>query len=251
MTFLRDTKLVFMRELRLSIRNPIWVIIGITQPLLYLLLFGPLLKRISGLHGFPHGNSWQVFVPGLLVQLGIFGALFVGFGLIAELRNGVIERMRVTPAPRLALLAGRVLRDVVVLMAQATLLIVAAVGLGLRAPVGGIVLAVILVGAVGAAFASASYALAMLTRAEDSMASITNSLAVPMLLLSGILLPMSLAPGWLRVVANVNPVKHIVDAARALFHGDVISGTVGIGLLVGAALIALGLTFGTRTFQRD
>jgi ABC-2 type transport system permease protein len=97
-SFITDTRVVFSRSLRLSLRNPVWVIIGITQPLLYLLLFGPLLKKISGLHGFPHGNSWQVFVPGLLVQLGIFGALFVGFGLIGEVRDGVIERMRVTPA---------------------------------------------------------------------------------------------------------------------------------------------------------
>src|SRR3984957_2913527 len=144
MEFIRDTRLVFARELRLSVRNPVWVIIGITQPLLYLGLFGPLLKRISGMPGFPHGNSWQVFVPGLLVQLGIFGALFVGFGLIAEVRDGVIERMRVTPASRLALLSGRVLRDAAVLMFQATLLIAAAFALGLRAPVGGIVLAVLL-----------------------------------------------------------------------------------------------------------
>ncbi len=108
-----------------------------------------------------------------------------------------------------------------------------------------------LVGGVGAAFASASYALALLTRAEDAMASITNSLAVPLLLLSGILLPMTLAPGWLRVVANINPLKHIVDATRGLFRGHVISGTVGIGVLVGAALILAGVTFGTRTFQRD
>ena len=247
----RDTRLVFARELRLSLRNPVWVIIGITQPLLYLLLFGPLLKRISGLHGFPHGNSWQVFVPGLLVQLGIFGALFVGFGLIAEIRNGVIERMRVTPAPRLALLSGRVLRDAVVLMVQSAVLIAAAFALRAARPARRDRARRLLVGAVGAAFAAASYALALLTRAEDSMASIVNSLAVPLLLLSGILLPMSLAPGWLRVIANINPVKHIVDGARALFHGQIGSGTVGLALLVAAALIAAGLTFGTRTFQRD
>jgi len=113
------------------------------------------------------------------------------------------------------------------------------------------VLAVVLVGAVGAAFAAASYGLALLTRAEDSMASVTNSLAIPLLLLSGILLPMSLAPGWLRVLANINPLKHIVDATRALFRGDIVSGTVGIGVLVGAGLIVLTLAFGTRTFQRD
>ena len=115
----------------------------------------------------------------------------------------------------------------------------------------GVVLAVLLVGAVGAAFASASYAVALLTGTEEGMASVTNSLAVPLLLLSGILLPMTLAPGWLRTVSNANPVKHIVDALRALFQGHVMTGTVGIGVLVGLGLIAIGMLFGTRTFQRD
>jgi len=152
---------------------------------------------------------------------------------------------------RLALLAGRVLRDVVVLLVQSLVLLAAAYAFGLRAPIGGVLLAVLLVGAVGAAFAAGSYAVALLTGTEEGMASVTNSLAVPLLLLSGILLPMTLAPEWLRTVANVNPVKHIVDALRALFHGHVATGTVGIGLLVGGVLIVLGLAFGTRTFQRD
>lgn len=251
MRFFTETWLVFVRSMRLSLRNKVWLIIGLMQPLLYLALFGPLLKRVSGQPGFPHGSSWQVFVPGLLVQLGIFGALFVGFGLIAEVREGVIERMRVTPASRLALLAGRVLRDVVVLFVQSTVLLAAAYAFGLRAPLGGVVLAVLLVGAVGTAFAAGSYAVALRTGTEDAMASITNSLAVPMLLLSGILLPMTLAPMWLRTVANLNPVKHIVDALRSLFQGHVLNGTVGVGVLVGAALIAAGMAFGTRTFQRD
>jgi len=132
MRFLTETWLVFVCAMRLSLRNKVWLIIGLTQPLLYLALFGPLLKRIAGMPGFPHGNSWQVFTPGLLVQLGIFGALFVGFGLIAEVRDGVIERIRVTPASRMALLAGRVLRDAVVLLVQSTVLLAAAYAFGTR-----------------------------------------------------------------------------------------------------------------------
>ena len=79
------------------------------------------------------GNAYQIFVPGILVQLGIFGSLFVGFGLIAEYRAGVIESQRVTPASRTALLLGRVLRDVVVLLVQGTLLVLVSIPLGLRA----------------------------------------------------------------------------------------------------------------------
>ena len=73
--------------MRLSLRQPMWVLIGLLQPILYLTLFGPLLQNIAATSGF-QGDAWQVFVPGLLVQLGIFGGLFVGFGIIAEWRAG-------------------------------------------------------------------------------------------------------------------------------------------------------------------
>ena len=122
MGFFRDTWIVFSRAMRLSLRQPLWVLIGLMQPILYLTLFGPLLVGMANAPGFPAGDAWQIFVPGLLVQLGIFGGLFVGFGIIAEWRSGVIDRMMVTPANRTALIAGRALRDVVVIVTQAIVL---------------------------------------------------------------------------------------------------------------------------------
>jgi ABC-2 type transport system permease protein len=246
-----ETLLIFRRAMRLSLRNMTWVVIGLMQPILYLALFGPLLKRVVNAPGFPPGDAWQVFVPGLLVQLGIFGAAFVGFGLIAEMRAGVVERMRVTPASRAALLLGRVLRDVVVLLVQGLVLVLAATAFGLRAPLGGLVLGLLVVGLLGAAFASASYAAALVLRTEDSMAAVTNSLAVPLLLLSGILLPMSLAPGWLRALSDANPLKHVVDGVRQLFLGHVGTWTVFWGLVATAGLVLAGLVLGTRTFARE
>ena len=157
-TLLRDTGTVFRRAMRMSLRNPAWLVISLMQPILYIVLFGPLLEPLSGQLG--SANAYQIFVPGILVQLGIFGSLFVGFGLIAEYRAGVIESQRVTPASRTALLLGRVLRDVVVLLVQGALLVAVSIPLGLRAPFIGIVLSLLVVALLGAAFASISYALA-------------------------------------------------------------------------------------------
>ena len=98
MTVLRETWIVFNRAMRLSLRNPMWSILMLSQPLLYLFLFGPLLKPITAqISEGATTNAYQVFIPGLIVQLGMFGAMFVGFGLIAEYRAGVIEADRVTP----------------------------------------------------------------------------------------------------------------------------------------------------------
>ncbi|MGH7883677.1 MAG: ABC transporter permease, partial [Candidatus Dormibacteraceae bacterium] len=102
MNLLRDTWIIFQRYMGQLLREPAWVVIQIVQPLIYLLLFAPLLTSIATSPGFPPGGAYNVFVPGLLIQLGLFGASTVGFGLIAELRLGVVERMRVTPVSRLA-----------------------------------------------------------------------------------------------------------------------------------------------------
>jgi ABC-2 type transport system permease protein len=250
MRTLRETDLIFRRAMRLSLRNPIWVILGLIQPILYLVMFGPLLENMTQVQGWPDGDAWSVFVPGLLVQLGIFGAAFVGFGLLHEMHAGVVERMRVTPASRLALLLGRVLRDVVVLFVQGLILIACALGFGLDAPVDGLIVGLLVVALLGAAFSSASYAAALILKSEDALAPLANGLAVPLLLLSGILLPMSLAPGWLETISDINPLKHVVDGVRALFL-DGSTSTVVWGIAATLALVAAGLALGTRTFERE
>jgi ABC-2 type transport system permease protein len=251
MRTLHETDLIFRRAMRLSLRNPIWVILGLIQPILYLTMFGPLLENMTRVQGWPAGDAWQVFVPGLLVQLGIFGAAFVGFGLVAEMRAGVVERMRVTPASRLALLLGRVLRDVVVLLVQGVILVACAELFGLDAPLAGLVLGLLVVAALGAAFSSATYAAALMLKSEDALAPLANGLAVPLLLLSGILLPMSLAPGWLEAISDANPVKHVVDGVRALFLEGSVTMTVVWGVVATLGLVGAGLALGTRTFERE
>jgi hypothetical protein len=95
-TFVRESFIVFRRQLRMNLRNPAWVIIGALQPVLYLLLFGPLLTPL--VDRFGTDNAYTFFVPGLLVQLGIFEAFFAGFSLIGEWREGVIEAERLVQA---------------------------------------------------------------------------------------------------------------------------------------------------------
>ena len=219
--FVRQTGIVWRRQMRMNLRNPAWVIIGLAQPVLYLLFFGPLLEPIAGQIGAE--NAYTFFVPGLLVQLGLFGALFAGFGLIAEWREGVVEAERVTPASRTALLLGRVLRDVVLLAVQGVVLVSLSFAFGLRASVGGMLLGLLLVMIVGAACSAASNALALTTKSEDVMAPVLNSIVLPVLLLSGILLPISTATGapqWLVSVSSVIPTRYVVDAVRAVFADD-------------------------------
>ena len=205
MKIIRDTWLVFQRYFWLLIRNPAWVVIGVVQPMIYLLLFAPLLKPLASMRGFPPGGAYNVFVPGLLIQLGLFGASGVGFSLIAELRVGVIERLRVTPVSRFALLLGRALRDILMLLVQSLLLILVALPFGLNIHFTGVLVMLALIALIGLLTASISYALALWLKSEDSFAPLIFTATLPLLLLSGVLLPMSIAPSGCRTSPPPTP----------------------------------------------
>ncbi|MFF5335109.1 ABC transporter permease [Streptomyces sp. NPDC013181] len=244
---LHDTALIFGRYARQTLRSRFQIFFGILMPLLYLLLFGPLL---TGLPLGGDGDSWQVLVPGLLLQLALFGASFAGFGLIIDTSTGVVERMRVTPVSRAALLLGRVLRDALLFMFQAVLLVLVAVPMGLRAPLGGVLIGFAFVGLLTVSLASLSYALAMRVATPQEFGPVINALTVPAMLLSGLMLPMTLGPAWLDVLSHFTPFRYLVDAVRDAYVGSYATAHMLYGVLVALGFAALAVTVGTRVFRR-
>ena len=249
MKTIRDTWLIFRRSLVLTLRQPTWLIFGIMYPLLYLVLFGPLLDGVVSQAGGGVG-AYNWFVPGLLVQVALFGSAFVGFGLIAELRYGVVERMRVTPMSRTAMLLGRSLRDVVLLLVQALLMVALSIPFGLHLDPAGVAVSFGLLALIGLVMAPLSYAAALALRSEDAFAPLIQGVTFPLLLLSGILLPMTLAPDWLRFLSTINPLTHAVDAVRALFNGQWGEPEILIGTVVTAILAVIGVWVASRAFTR-
>ncbi|MCD9878108.1 ABC transporter permease [Streptomyces guryensis] len=243
---LHDTALIYGRYLRQSLRSRFALLFGVLMPLLYLLFFGPLLTGLS-LGG--RGSSWQLLVPGLLLQLGLFGASFAGFSIIIEKGQGVVERMRVTPVSRLALLLGRVLRDATVFVFQAVLLVVAAVAMGLRAPLAGILIGFVFVALLTVSLGSLSYALAMKVHTPQAFGPLINAMTMPSMLLSGLMLPMSLAPAWLDVLSHFMPFRYLVDAVRDAYVGSYTTDHMLYGVLVALGFSALAVTVGTRVFR--
>lgn len=243
---LHDTRLLFGRYIRQTLRSKFQMLFGVLMPLLYLLFFGPLLTELPlG----SDGDSWQVLVPGLLLQLALFGASFSGFHLILEQSWGVVERMRVTPVSRLALLLGRVLRDASLFVFQSVLLVLAALVMGLRAPLAGVLIGFAFVGLLTLSLSSLSYVLAMRVRTPQEFGPMVNGLTMPSMLLSGLMLPMALAPGWLDVLSHLMPFRYLVDAVRDAYVGHYATASVLYGAVVAVALAALAVTAGTRAFR--
>ncbi|MER5662390.1 ABC transporter permease [Streptomyces mirabilis] len=244
---LHDTALIFGRYARQTLRSRFAMLFGVLMPLLYLLFFGPLL---TGLPLGSRGSSWQVLVPGLLLQLGLFGAAFAGFTIIIEKSQGIVERMRVTPVSRLALLLGRVLRDATVFLFQAVLLVLAALAMGLRAPLAGILIGFAFVALLTLSLASLSYALAMNVRTPQEFGPAVNAMTMPAMLLSGLMLPMTLAPGWLDVLSHFMPFRYLVDAVRDAYLGSYATAHMLYGVLVALGFATLSVTVGTRVFRK-
>ncbi|MFE5190181.1 ABC transporter permease [Streptomyces sp. NPDC056628] len=243
---IQDTALIYGRYLRQSLRSRFALLFGVLMPLLYLLFFGPLL---TDLPLGAKGSSWQVLVPGLLLQLGLFGASFAGFAVIIEQSQGVVDRMRVTPVSRLALLLGRVLREATVFVFQAVLLVLAALVMGLRAPLPGVLIGFAFVGLLTVSLASLSYALALKVRTPQEFGPAVNALTMPMMLLSGLMLPMTLGPRWLDVLSHFVPFRYLVDAVRDAYVGAYATQHMLYGAVVAVLFAALAVTVGTRVVR--
>ncbi|MEV5498744.1 ABC transporter permease [Nonomuraea fuscirosea] len=237
----RETWVLFRHGLSVTLRQKVGIAFGAIQPLLFLVLFGPI---------FATFGTWETLVPGLILQLGLLSTGMAGFGVVFDKRMGVLERLRVTPASRLALLLGRVLNNVVTLVLQTALLLAVAFALGLRAPAAGLAAGFVLVVVLGASLAALSYAIA-LTIDENLFAPVMSTAVMPLILLSGALLPMSMAPGWLDGLSYLSPFRYVLEALRDLFAGRYATGTVATGVAVTVVFTAISLTIGTRVFNRE
>jgi ABC-2 type transport system permease protein len=251
MEFLRDTWHLFMRLIRATMRMPVFVIISIVQPVLWVLLFGQLFKSVTTIPGFGASSYVQFLAPGISIMTALFGAAYSGMGLLADIDRGVLDRLLATPVSRGALIAGRILHASVQVVVQAAIILLVAFLLGAR-PHGGLlgVLAVFLSASLlGAAFAGFSNALALIARRQELVIAAMNFVVLPSTFLSSMIMSRNLMPVWIRGVSRFNPVNWAVTAARDGFEGRASSEMLlYLFLLAGFALICGFLA--TRSFGR-
>lgn len=239
---MRDIYLIAMNEIRVTVRNPFWAFSGLFQPIIYLLLFGPLLNGVAGLRGFPEGgNAIQFFAPGLLIMNALFGSGFEGFTLRDKLDSGFLERLRVTPISRLSLALGFILQTSLNLVVQSILLLVVSLFFGLKLHLLGALVLLVLIVLIGITMASVSYRLGLMIREGGILAGIVNTFVLPAMILSGIMLPINFGPPIIQMAAHLDPFYYAVNASRALIEGHVGDPSVVTALAVFLILSALCL----------
>jgi ABC-2 type transport system permease protein len=232
------------------LRNPVWLFVGFSTPILYLVLFTPLLDKLSSSQGFGSTPVLDVFLPGILALLAFASGSASGFSTIFELQTGVIERFRVTPASRFAILMGPILSGLVMMLVFDAVVVVAGIAFGFDVNAGGLIVLGVLLSLLMVMMAAFSVAMALLTKDISSFAAVINGINLPILLLAGVLLPISLGPLWMRVLAHFNPLYYLVEAARALAVGSFGAPAVWQAFAVLVPLCAIVLAWATRVFQR-
>lgn len=246
---IEDTALLTHRRLVQTLRNPLWLVVSFSTPVLYLALFTPLLKGISTGHP-SNGAVLAVFLPGILALLAFINGSSMGFGTIFEVQSGLIERLRVTPASRLAILLGPIISGLIGMFIFDAVVLFAGWAFGYRIHWGGLLVLAVLLTLLMTMFAAFSIAVALLAKEISSFAALINGINLPLLLLAGVLLPIAYGPLWLRVLAHANPLYYLVEAARSLGSGAITTSQVGVAFAVLVPLCVVSLVWATGVFRR-
>ena len=249
MKLARDTWLTLQYETGQLVRSPAAIAASLLQPVTFLLFFTPFLKSV--LHAPTYAAAFRTYVPLLLCSIGLFGGLFAGFALLAAMHQGVIGRFRVTPLSRVGLLLGRELMFVLMIGFQAIFLTAVALIFGLRVRPANFLLALIVLAMTVLLGVSISYAFALAVPNESVLPTLMVGLANPLSLLAGVLIPLSVAPLWVRDVALWNPFAWAANGMRALFQDHIGASVVWEAGVILAGLAALAVVLSSRLFSRE
>ena len=247
-TIVRDTGIVFARELRPVIREPFTIVFSMIQPLFFLALFAPLLTNVPNL-GTSSALQW--FVPGIVAMSCLFGASMTGSNLLFEMQTGSHERTLVTPLSRPSLLIGRALKEIVPVLVQAVVVVAIVTPFSFELHVPGIIVGLVIMSVFCVGLGSLSYALALAAKGQDWIFwTVQQTFLFPVLLLAGMMLPLDGAPGWLQTLSDLNPLTYIVEAERDLFNGTFDLQSMGAGALAAVIVCVGGVLVGTTAMRK-
>lgn len=252
MTIIRQTWVVFTsRQLRELYRQPAVIFMALLQPIIWLLLFGTLFRKVAEIPGFGTRNYITYLTPGVVIMTAIFGASWTGMALIEDMQNGVLDRFLTAPLGRTAITGAMLAYQAVSTIVQSLIIVAIGWGMGAAFPGGAAGIAALIGVAVLIALAMAglSNVFALLTRQREALIGASTTLVLPLTFLSGAFLTLRLVPHWIADVARYNPVNWAASAGRLALEGRGSWPTIGAyaGFLAIAAMVTAAAA--TRAFR--
>jgi len=231
-----------------TVRNPTLLFINLFTPLLFLLLFSQLLNKLTTFSGI-HGSYLAYLTPGILVLNAITGSFLSGMSIVNDINSGFLHKMLLTPASRAAILLGRLLNDMLIMMIQSAIILGVAGLLGLTIATGAVGLALIFVTIAffDLAWSGLLLTVGLQTKKAETVSAVGNLLAFPLLFISSAFFPTVIMPSWAQTVAKYNPLSYAANVTRDLIQGGLTWSTFASAYAV-IGIIAV-LTFAATLYE--
>jgi ABC-2 type transport system permease protein len=242
---------MMMRLQRILLRQPWYVALTLVQPIIWLVLYGQLFKRVVELPGFRSSSYIDFLTPGVVVMSALFSSGWSGMGVINDLDQGVMDRFLISPVQRPAIILGRLLNLSLITIVQSLILFGLGALLGARyaGGIGGLLVLLLSAILLSMPFGALSIALGLTLRKEESVIGAVNFVLLPLTFTSPVFMANALMPGWMRTVARFNPVNWSVEAGRGALQGDAGPRMIILRLAYLAAFAAFSAWIATRAFR--
>jgi ABC-2 type transport system permease protein len=230
-----DSTYLSLRSVGVLVRQPVFLVITLVQPMVWLLLFGTLFESVVRIPGFAGGTSYLSFLtPGVIAMTALFSAMWAGTVYVDDMQRGVMDRLLASPVRRGAMINGTLAHQSLTSLVQTVIVLVVAVVAGARFTM---------------VCAALSNAIALMARQQEALIGISQLLSLPMTFLSSVIMDLQLTPGWMRTAARYNPLDWAVVASRETLLGSPDWGAVWPRLAALALLAVLLAAAATRTFE--
>jgi ABC-2 type transport system permease protein len=221
------------------------ILIPILFTLVFTYLFGGALAGSTS-------QYLRFLLPGTLVMTVVLLTVYTGVGLNTDIATGVFDRFRSLPIWRPAPIVGALLGDVLRYLLASALVVGLGLLMGFRPDAGaiGVLAAVTLILLFSFSLSWVWTTLALIVRTPHAVNIGGLVFLFPLTFTSNVFVDPRTMPGWLQAFIDLNPVAHLVTAARGLTHGDAVAGEVGWVLIACAALVAAFAPLTTWLYRR-
>lgn len=250
--FWLENRTMLLRWIYQLKRQPVSIFTSVIQPVLWLVLFGNLLSKMTSQSNLPGGDYLTFMTAGAMVMTVFNAAMNGGVELLFDRETGFIDRLMAAPINRLSIVTSRFGYVVGLSAAQSALIVVTAVIFGVHFATGlaGVIVSLLVGALFGAGIATLSIVLAFLVRHHPDFFTVTAFLSLPVLFASSALAPLDQMPRWLRIAAELNPMTYATEATRKLVVSGWDVGEVTRMVVAIVVFDAIALLIAARVLRR-
>jgi ABC-2 type transport system permease protein len=247
--WLSQTLAMSKRSVIAIVRQPALVIPSLIFPLFFAALGTSSFGRAVRLPNFPKVDNFLDFsLAGTIIQGVLFGSVTGGAALATDIEMGFFDRLLATPTSRVSILVGRLAGAALFGAFQALvfILILLPFGVTIQAGVAGFVIIILCGGLTGIAIGGFTAAIALKTGSSEAVQGSFPLLFIG-LFFSSAFFPRQTMQGAYKVIANINPISHLVEGVRGLVTDGLTAEHVAAALLIPLAIGAFSIALAMRT----